>query len=111
MWFAEIGIVGNAHNSWSAHRPRWHLVLMPQVLQLARDAGVDPDRAWEWLRSHAALFEDSVDMCTSKEVAAHLDVPHDLTFAEWCFRQKFELDDGLRLAVPSVITQWSPAAR
>jgi glycosyltransferase involved in cell wall biosynthesis len=111
MWFAEIGIVGNAHNSWSAHRPRWHLVLMPQVLQLARDAGVDPDRAWEWLRSHAALFEDAVDMCTSKEVAAHLDVPHDLTFAEWCFRQKFELDDGLRLAVPSVITQWSPAAR
>jgi glycosyltransferase involved in cell wall biosynthesis len=111
MWFAEIGIVGNAHNSWSAHRPRWHLVLMPLVLQLARDAGVDPDRVWEWLRGHAALFEEAVGICTSNELAAHFDVPHDLAFAEWCFRQEFELDEQLELAVPSVITQWSPAAR
>jgi glycosyltransferase involved in cell wall biosynthesis len=109
MWFAEIGIVGNAHNSWSAHRPRWHLVLMPLVLQLARDAGVDPERVWEWLQGHLPLFEEAVGMCTAKDLAAHLDVPQDLAFAKWCFRREFELDDQLKLAVPSVITQWAPA--
>ena len=110
MWFAETGIVGNAHNSWSAHRPRWHLVLMPLVLQLSRDAGVDPERVWQWLQSHVALFDEAVDACASKKQPAHLNVPQDLAFAEWCFRQKFELDEELRLAVPSVIAQWSATA-
>lgn len=110
MWFAEIGIVGNAHNSWSSHRPRWHLVLMPLVLQLARDAGVAPERVWEWLQSHVALFEEAIDTCISKEEPAHLNVPHELAFAEWCFRQEFELGEKLRLDAPKVLSKWSAAA-
>ena len=110
MWFGEIGIVGNAHNSWSSHRPRWHLVLMPQVLQLAREAGVQPERVWKWLQSHVPLFEEAVELCTSKEQAAHIELPQDLAFAQWCFRREFELDEQLQLAVPSAISQWSTNA-
>lgn len=107
MWFDEVGIVGNAHNSWSGHRPRWHLVLMPLVLQLARDAGVDPDSVWCWLKSHKNLFDEAVDICCSKSDTAHLELPHDIAFGEWCFRQEIKLDERLRLAAPTRVERWS----
>jgi len=110
MWFDEVGIVGNAHNSWSSHRPRWHLVLMPLVFQLARDAGVDPKRVWHWLNLHKSLFDEAVDICASKTESAHLQLPQDTAFAEWCFRQKIELDKKLRLAVPTKLEHWSADA-
>lgn len=106
VWFAEVGIVGNAHNSWSGHRPRWHLVLMPLVLQLARDAGVDPESAWNWLKIHKSLFDEAVDICVSKNDTAHLELPDDIRFAEWCFRQSIDLNKQLRLAVPSTVQYW-----
>jgi glycosyltransferase involved in cell wall biosynthesis len=40
-WHAPVSITGNAHNSWSRHRPRWHGVIMPRVFELARYAGAD----------------------------------------------------------------------
>jgi hypothetical protein len=107
MWFAEVGIVGNAHNSWSGHRPRWHLVLMPMVLQLARDAGVDPESVWRWLKLHKDLFDEAVDICSSKNDTAHLDLPQDIVFAEWCFRQDINLDKRLKLDVPTKVEYWS----
>jgi glycosyltransferase involved in cell wall biosynthesis len=110
IWFAEVGIVGNAHNSWSSHRPRWHLVLMPLVLQLARDAGVEPKKVWRWLELHKNLFDEAVDICKSANKTAHLQLPNDLAFAEWCFRQKIEMDEQLRLAVPARVEHWSTKA-
>ena len=40
-WHAPVSITGNAHNSWSRHRPRWHGVIMPRAFELARYAGAD----------------------------------------------------------------------
>jgi glycosyltransferase involved in cell wall biosynthesis len=109
-WFAEVGIVGNAHNSWSSHRPRWHLILMPMAFQLAHDAGVDPERVWHWLRHHKGLFQEAVDICIENEATAHLDKPKDLAFAEWAFREKIEVDERLRLATPAKIKHWRRAS-
>lgn len=105
-WFAEVGIVGNAHNSWSAHRPRWHLVLMPLVLQLARDSGVDEEKVWTWLKVHDALFEDAVSISIDRSETANIHVPEDLNRAQWCFRKAFALDERLALAAPASIKQW-----
>jgi len=58
-WHKPVGIVGNAHNSWTKHRPRWHALLMPQALALARDAGVDPDVLWPWCRLQGELYDEA----------------------------------------------------
>ena len=108
QWFAEVGIVGNAHNSWSAHRPRWHLVLMPLVLQLARDAGVDPEKVWDWLQVHKTLFDEAMNISIAREETAHLELPADLEFARWCFRSDIALDERLKLAEPRAIKPWVP---
>ena len=72
QWFKEIGVVGNAHNSWSAHRPRWHSVIMPIALAKARDAGVDPTKVWKWLRIHKSLFEEAINIAISKHAQVNL---------------------------------------
>ncbi len=59
-WHKPIGVVGNAHNSWSRHRPRWHGLLMPEVFELARTAGVDPKKLYTWSRVHYDLFAEAV---------------------------------------------------
>ena len=59
-WHRPIGVVGNAHNSWSRHRPRWHGLLMPKVFELARTAGVDPKKLYAWSRVHYDLFAEAV---------------------------------------------------
>lgn len=59
-WHAPVGVVGNLANSWSRHRPRWHSVLMPLALELARDAGLDPRRARDWAGVHRDLFEEAM---------------------------------------------------
>jgi hypothetical protein len=58
-WCARIGIVGNVFNSWSRHRPRWHGVIMPRVLQLAREVGVDPAKLHAWSAVHLDLFREA----------------------------------------------------
>jgi hypothetical protein len=58
-WCARIGIVGNVSNSWSQHRPRWHGVIMPRVLQLAREVGVDPAKLHAWSGIHLDLFKEA----------------------------------------------------
>ena len=58
-WHKPVGIVGNAHNSWTKHRPRWHALLMPQALALARDAGVDHDVLWPWCRLQGELYDEA----------------------------------------------------
>lgn len=59
-WHKPVAIVGNAHNSWTRHRPRWHGRLMAEALALARDGGVDPNVLWPWARLQADLYEDAV---------------------------------------------------
>jgi glycosyltransferase involved in cell wall biosynthesis len=106
QWFAEIGIAGNAHNSWSSHRPRWHLVIIPLVLQLAREAGVEPERVWQWLHVHKSLFEEAVEISIAKNETSHLEVETDIPFAEWCFRTKFVLSENMKLAKPGIYQRW-----
>ncbi|MBE7217317.1 MAG: glycosyltransferase [Caulobacteraceae bacterium] len=58
-WNGPVSIVGNAHNSWSRHRPRWHGLLMPQALHLARDAGVDPRVLGAWAEHQGRLYDEA----------------------------------------------------
>lgn len=94
-WLDQPGIAGNAHNSWAAHRPRWHLVLMPKVFDLARDAGVDPQKLWDWTKIHLSLFNDAVKIAISKKKTAHLDIPGDMDNAFRVFRKKVEVPKEL----------------
>jgi glycosyltransferase involved in cell wall biosynthesis len=96
QWFKEVGIVGNAHNSWSGHRPRWHLVLMAEVLAKARDAGVDPKKLWKWLQVHRGLFKDAADIAIAKKVTAHI-CPDELEMAHVMFRERIALPAGLQV--------------
>tara|TARA_R110002110_G_scaffold293607_1_gene507609 strand:- start:3573 stop:6230 length:2658 start_codon:yes stop_codon:yes gene_type:complete len=71
-WFSEPGIVGNAHNSWSRHRPRWHAVIMPITFELAREAGVDESILKPWLQVHYGLFEEAVGVATEAGVGLNI---------------------------------------
>lgn len=59
LWIAPIGIVGNAHNSWSRYRVPWHGVLMPLAFELAREAGVDSAKLYTWSQLHRGLFAEA----------------------------------------------------
>jgi glycosyltransferase involved in cell wall biosynthesis len=96
QWFKEVGVVGNAHNSWAGHRPRWHLVLMAEVLAMARDAGVNPQQVWKWLQVHRGLFKDAVDIAISKKATAHVS-PHELETAYAMFREPISLPKDLKV--------------
>lgn len=59
-WIAEPIIVGNAHNSWRHHRVAWHGMLMPLALNLARQAGFDPELLHRWGCCHVDLLEEAI---------------------------------------------------
>jgi glycosyltransferase involved in cell wall biosynthesis len=89
-WCARMGIVGNVANSWSRHRPRWHAVLMPRVLQLARDAGADPARLQQWSAVHFELFLEARRRARADGVP--LDIfPDELDAGYRVFRQPIPL--------------------
>jgi glycosyltransferase involved in cell wall biosynthesis len=94
-WFDRPGIAGNAHNSWASHRPRWHLILMPEVFDLARDAGVNPQKIWDWTKIHLALFNDAVKIAIGKKTSAHLSVPCDTDNAFRVFRESVKVPKDL----------------
>jgi glycosyltransferase involved in cell wall biosynthesis len=71
-WHAPIGIVSNAHNGWIRHRPRWHGLLMPQALSLARDAGVDHDRLQAWARVQGDLFDEAMALMRESDWPAQI---------------------------------------
>ena len=100
-WFKEIGIVGNAHNSWSGHRPRWHLVLMPEVMRLARRAGVDAEKLWSWGCVHEGLFNEAVSIAIARNMSAHLADPEDFESASYFFRKDIVPPPNLRLGLRS----------
>lgn len=107
-WFKEIGIVGNAHNSWSGHRPRWHLVLMPEVMRLARRAGVDTEKLWAWGRVHEGLFNEAVGIAITRNMTAHLADPEDFVSASYFFRKGMTPPPNLRLGLRS--DRWTPSS-
>lgn len=89
-WLGKPGITGNAHNSWSRHRPRWHLILMADVLELAREAGLPPDIAWRWLNVHEKLFYEAIGEARSKQIAVNLNQA-EIAQASWLFRAQISL--------------------
>ena len=89
-WLGKPGITGNAHNSWSRHRPRWHLVLMADVLELAREARLPPDTAWRWLNVHEKLFYEAIGEARAKQIAVNLDTT-EIARASWLFRTQISL--------------------
>jgi hypothetical protein len=89
-WCARMGIVGNVANSWSRHRPRWHAVLMPRVLQLARDAGADPARLQQWSAVHFELFLEARRRARADGVPIDI-FPDELDAGYRVFRQPIPL--------------------
>ena len=86
FWFKQTGVAGNAHNSWAGHRPRWHLVIMPQVLELAKTAGVDPFKIWSWMEVQFELFKESIKIAKSKETDLDLNI-QEINVAKINFRR------------------------
>ncbi len=73
LWWGHPALAGNAHNSWSHHRPRWHGLVMPQAFALARDVGVDPLLLQQWADMHLNLFREAL------AIARERGAPHGLT--------------------------------
>jgi glycosyltransferase involved in cell wall biosynthesis len=86
-WHKPVAIVGNAHNSWIRHRPRWHGRLMAEALGLARDAGVDPAVLWPWARLQADLYEEAFAISRQKGFASQME-QHDYDLAWPLFRRR-----------------------
>ena len=85
VWRGEPTVAGNAHNSWSRWRPRWHGVVMPMAFTLARDAGVDPVRLQTWADAHLDLLREALEIARSKGEDNHL-TPAQLELAEIVYR-------------------------
>ncbi len=96
FWFQEFGICGNATNSWSHHRPRWHLKNMADVFDLARDGGVQEDRLWGWAKWHVDLFYEAVGIAKTAGVAMNLKLPDDIDNAERVYRRKITIDQDVK---------------
>jgi hypothetical protein len=84
-WYGGVGIVSNAHNGWSRHRPRWHGAVMPMAFALARDAGVDPVKLQAWADTHLALLTEALDIASVNGWAVPLG-PADEPLAQSTFR-------------------------
>jgi glycosyltransferase involved in cell wall biosynthesis len=95
-WHAPVSIVGNAHNSWSRHRPRWHAVIMPRVFELARDAGADPTVLNDFAQIHVGLYDEAIQIAASSKQAIPI-ATEDLEPARRVFRRN--------LVVPKLETQ------
>lgn len=103
-WHGGIGTVGNAHNSWSRHRPRWHALLMPLVFEAARDAGVTDAVLRPWADLHFGFFADAVEIARDQAMPVHFDGALDLVPGTRVFRKPVE--------VPADLARWQdPATR
>jgi hypothetical protein len=89
-WCANVGIVGNLNNSWSVHRPRWHGVLMPQVLRLARAVGVDAIKLQEWSTLQLDLFREAERLARARNVSLDFSA-QELEVSRLVFRQPISL--------------------
>lgn len=104
-WIKQVGVVGNAYNRWSHHRPRWHMVLVPQALALAKDVGVDPKKIWRWLQVHKRLFYEAIDIATAKGSTVHLD-QDDFNIAYRLFREKIIVPENLKRLKEEQYDSW-----
>ena len=68
FWRGEPAIAGNAHNSWSRWRPRWHGVVMPLAFALAREAGLDRVKLQAWADMHLELFREALEIAREQKV-------------------------------------------
>jgi glycosyltransferase involved in cell wall biosynthesis len=85
FWHGGLGVAGNAHNSWSHNRPRWHGAVMPMALSLARDAGVDPVLLQAWADVHLRLLHEALEIAEKNGHAPRL-TQADLALAQSVFR-------------------------
>lgn len=90
-WHKPVAIVGNAHNSWKRHRPRWHGRLMAEAIALARDAGVDPVRLWPWARLQADLYEEASAIARGGQFPLQMDEEDAYELSWPLFRRRLSL--------------------
>ena len=74
LWIDEVAIAGNAHNSWTHHRPRWHGIIMPIAIRMARDCGFDQAVLRSWLDTQQSLFLEALDIAAANQIAVPMDV-------------------------------------
>ena len=85
FWRGDPAIAGNAHNSWSHWRPRWHGVVMPMAFALAREAGMDRVKLQAWADLHLKLFREALEIARERKVDPGLE-PAQLALAHILFR-------------------------
>lgn len=68
LWYDQVGIVGNAHNSWARYRVPWHGVLMPLVFELSRECGIDPVVLQRWSVIHRELYHEAKGLFPSESI-------------------------------------------
>jgi glycosyltransferase involved in cell wall biosynthesis len=90
-WSARMAIVGNVSNSWSLHRPRWHAVIMPRVLQLAREVGVDAAMLHAWSAVHLSLFYEARRQVVAEGASVDI-AEHELEIGRRIFGRKITLE-------------------
>jgi glycosyltransferase involved in cell wall biosynthesis len=97
VWSSAVGTSGNAHNSWSRHRPRWHGVLMPQALARAQEAGMDRQLLQTWARVQADLFDEAVAIAEDHGAPIVIE-DGDRALGERQFRRRMKLTSGRNAA-------------
>ena len=63
---------------------------MPEVFELARDAGVDSRKLYDWSRIHINLYEEALRLADANGAIVDLG-PDDLDCAKRVFRQEIQL--------------------
>lgn len=87
VWLEKAGVVGNAHNTWRESRVAWHGVIMPLVLEMAREAGIDSKLLHRWSQIHIDLFEEAQTLFPDPTIGSRFSA-EDLDASYRVFRQK-----------------------
>lgn len=89
LWISDVGIVGNAHNSWQRYRVRWHSVIMAKSFELAREAGVSSATLYGWSKLHRQLFAEAEQLFPTEKLK-NIFSPRELETTHRVFREHLQ---------------------
>jgi glycosyltransferase involved in cell wall biosynthesis len=67
-WSHVVGIKANGLNSWENHRPKWHSLITPKAIQMARINGMNQRFGDDLQKHHQELFVDSFKSKENREI-------------------------------------------
>lgn len=106
QWIPQEAIAGNAHNSWTKHRPRWHGIIMPTAIQMARDCGYEEGRLRTWLDTQRMLFHEALDIALQQGIPVPIDVDNEFWRSELAFGGPVDLPGNGEFAAAELAVPW-----